>query len=147
MPIDIDSDKWEGGSYIDWLRIEVVNRLRRNDDKAYSVAEITEHLEDNNSIVFPEFVERNDQAQNKFRQSLVFDRLQDLLFEDWVDVKVIDGTHYFTKKSGAPHIAAQVRYEIPDRLDDLEEEIDERPERLEERLRWLEHRVGEAHGY
>lgn len=47
MPIDIGSAEWQTGRRLDPLEVHITGFLRSHDDQAFTVAEITDHIIEN----------------------------------------------------------------------------------------------------
>mgnify|MGYP000067648270 CR=1 FL=1 len=154
MPINTESDTWTNGRRIDHLEIEIQNLLRRNSEKAYTATEIISILKEEEPQVFPDkLLAENEQAEWSCI-ALVLSRLEKLVWVDHVDVRSVESSEsdtgkelYYAYNEEGRYPLAELEIDIPEKLNDLEEEIEGETDELEDRLKRLEYRVNEKLGY
>lgn len=165
MPIDLNSEEWENANSDDSLRVKIEELLWRNQNKAYSVREIEEHLLENNLHLFPADLVGDNAVEGAraARQSIIANLLDNRYWHGEVSFQSISegsdiepGLYFTSDGPGISPIAEidEVKDADPDsdwgklskRFRQIEGDADEEISELKERISYLEFRVREDLG-
>ncbi|AWB28467.1 hypothetical protein [Halococcoides cellulosivorans] len=147
MPINEDSEEWKEGRRLDPLQVHISNILRRNDEQAFTLEEITDHIiEDEADALFlldsvdeEQALEEVDEETYGLIKSRIAMKLEDLGWRNFIEWKVIGyedadiGTVYFTnsdKESVSP--IAKIVDVYPRKFSSIEEDIEDLADDVEE---------------
>lgn len=143
MALDVDSEAWESGNMIDPVEIEVDNLLQSNQDQAFTALEIMEFLKDEQPQVFPQKLLSSSEHAEWACLSLVVSRIEKMAWYDHLEMRSIDGDLYYSYSSEGHYPIADIEYEIPSRINEVESKIGDEVDGLEERINYLENQVQE----
>lgn len=148
MPIDINSEDWPDRGYIDYAEIEIQNFLSSNDDKAYRVEEIGEHLVKNEPQVFPNRLIGGEKEVIQSRIAFVAVILEKLNWLQRIEMKEVEGELYYSYNEGeSRHPLPEIKYDLPEAIEEVEENTEKDIQDLENRIERIEFRVREELGY
>jgi hypothetical protein len=167
MPLNVESDRWENANRFDPIKVKIDDLLRNNDDKAFSIKEIEEHLLDNHERVFPDDLtgETSEAGAKAARQSIVASILSRKYWKYEVEFRYYAGDDetdpglYFKADgvgvSPIVELEEAVGYDsdsgslsssLANRFKEVEGEIDDEVSELEDRVEYLEFRIQEELG-
>ncbi|ELY56525.1 hypothetical protein C491_13337 [Natronococcus amylolyticus DSM 10524] len=125
MPVDVESDQWNKSKRVDILEVEIERFLQKNSEKAYSPAEISDHLTDEKPEVFPEILLTEESSARVSRIVLITSRLEKLAWHERVKAHALEGKLYYTNCEGGQFPIAEVERNIPNRFINIEQRIEE----------------------
>lgn len=162
MPVDTDSEEWKHAGRYDPITVEINSLLSNNEDQAFSIKEIEEHLLEDHQHLFPNQLVGDDalEGAKAARQSIIANILEYRYWRSEVAFQYISGDRdsdaglYFTWDGpGLNPIAEldEVSDPNPDspfgtlssRFQQIESDLDEEVSELEERLSHMEYRLRE----
>jgi hypothetical protein len=160
MPIDVESDAWQNAVTEDPIEAKVAGLLSKNQDKAYSIAELDDYLCEECPHVFPADLTENEDvdAAEVARQAMIANILEDLYWHEEVTFRTVTGDdaepglYYTWRGVGINPIAEldEVSDPNPDSpfgtLSSRFRQIDDDVDELERRLNQIERRVQDELG-
>lgn len=146
MPIERESDAWQGGSLLDRLGTEIGDRfLANNQDVGYSVEEVVEWVRDSRPEIIPRSLREGD--GNEGVTALVAAALDRLDRRNFVTCRFVTdgdggGQVYYAYNDGERYYPnVRLENDVVPRIDELEAKIEELSTAMDERISQIEYEV------
>lgn len=147
MPIDTNAEKWEDSSHIDYMSVELGKMFRENEDTAYTLEEIDDYLIENEPQVLPDTLVGDEDEVHSARLALISTELERLNWLNRIVIKELEGDLYYTYDDGDwRYPLATIYYDLPEDIEELDDELSEDIQEITNRLRRVEQKVSEEIG-